>query len=119
MHRLRDRYVPDARFPGQTFVSGAAAFNVDFIHKAYTAFPWLVAAVLVLTYLILVRAFRSIVLPVKAVLMNLLSIGATYGVLVLVFQHHFGNVVGFEKTPQIEAWIPIFLFASLFGLSMD
>jgi RND superfamily putative drug exporter len=78
-----------------------------------------VAAVLVLTYLILLRAFRSLILPLKAVLMNLLSVGATYGVLVLVFQHHWGSVVGWEASPQIEAWIPIFLFAMLFGLSMD
>jgi len=73
----------------------------------------------VLTYLILLRAFRSVVLPIKAVLMNVLSVSATYGVLVLVFQHHWGSVLGFHQTPQIEAWIPIFLFAILFGLSMD
>ena len=118
--RLRDRYVPAAHFgAAEAFVSGAGAMNVDFVDKAYGAFPWLVIAVLVLTYLILLRAFRSIFLPVKAVFMNLLSIGATYGVLVLTFQHHWGNVLGFEQTPQIEAWIPIFLFAILFGLSMD
>jgi RND superfamily putative drug exporter len=120
VHRIRDRYVPQANFgSAEVFVSGQAAFNVDFIHKAYTAFPWLVLAVLVLTYLILLRAFRSVVLPIKAVLMNLLSVAATYGLLVLVFQHHWGKVLGFEQTPQIEAWIPIFLFAILFGLSMD
>jgi RND superfamily putative drug exporter len=75
--------------------------------------------VLVITYFVLLRAFRSVVLPVKAVLMNILSITATYGALVLVFQHGIGKVVGFHQTPQIEAWIPIFLFAMLFGLSMD
>jgi putative drug exporter of the RND superfamily len=120
VHRLRDRYVPAAGFGGdQVYVTGAAAMNVDFIDKAYGAFPWLVLAVLVLTYLLLLRAFRSIILPAKAVLMNLLSVGATYGLLVLVFQHHWGKVLGFAQTPQIEAWIPIFLFAILFGLSMD
>jgi RND superfamily putative drug exporter len=120
VNRIRDRYVPAAHFPVDNVdVTGQAAFGVDFIDRAYSAFPLLVAAVLVLTYLILLRAFRSIFLPVKAVLMNLLSVGATYGVLVLVFQHHWGNVLGFEQTPQIEAWIPIFLFAILFGLSMD
>jgi uncharacterized membrane protein YdfJ with MMPL/SSD domain len=121
VHRIRDQYVPQAGFDlsGRVFVTGQAAFNVDFIDKAYSAFPWLVFAVLVLTYLILLRAFRSVVLPIKAVLMNLLSVGATYGLLVLVFQHHWGNVIGFHQTPQIEAWIPIFLFAILFGLSMD
>jgi RND superfamily putative drug exporter len=119
--RIRDQYVPQAGFApsNRVFVTGQAAFNVDFIDKAYSAFPWLVFAVLVLTYLILLRAFRSVVLPIKAVLMNLLSVGATYGLLVLIFQHHWGNVVGFHQTPQIEAWIPIFLFAILFGLSMD
>jgi putative drug exporter of the RND superfamily len=119
--RLRDRYVPAAGFPSsdQVFVSGQPAFNVDFVDKAYSVFPWLVAAVLVLTYLILLRAFRSVILPLKAVVMNLLTIGATYGVLVLVFQHHWGKPLGFIQTPQIDAWLPIFLFAIVFGLSMD
>jgi trehalose monomycolate/heme transporter len=121
VHRLRDRYVPAAGFPAGTdvLVSGAPAFGVDFIDKAYGAFPWLVLAVLVITYLILLRAFRSVVLPLKAVIMNLLSVGATYGVLVLAFQHGWGSDLGLGQTPQVDAWIPIFLFALLFGLSMD
>jgi uncharacterized membrane protein YdfJ with MMPL/SSD domain len=121
VHRLRDSYVPAAGFPAGTevLVSGAPAFGVDFIDKAYGAFPWLVLAVLVLTYLILLRAFRSVVLPLKAVIMNLLSVGATYGVLVLAFQHGWGSGIGLGESPQVEAWIPIFLFALLFGLSMD
>jgi uncharacterized membrane protein YdfJ with MMPL/SSD domain len=120
VHRIRDEYVPASGVPeSRTWVTGAPAFGVDFIDIAYSAFPWLVAAVLVLTYLILLRAFRSLFLPLKAVLMNLLSVGATYGVLVLVFQHHWGSIVGWQASPQIEAWIPIFLFAMLFGLSMD
>jgi putative drug exporter of the RND superfamily len=119
--RLRDRYVPAAGFPAGTdvLVSGAPAFGVDFIDKAYGAFPWLVLAVLVITYLILLRAFRSVVLPLKAVIMNLLSVGATYGVLVLAFQHGWGSGLGLGESPQVDAWIPIFLFALLFGLSMD
>jgi RND superfamily putative drug exporter len=121
VQRLRDRYVPAAGFPPGTevLVSGAPAFGVDFIAKAYGAFPWLVLAVLVITYLILLRAFRSVVLPAKAVLMNLLSVSATYGVLVLAFQHGWGSGLGLGRTPQVDAWIPIFLFALLFGLSMD
>ena len=103
----------------EPLVTGAPAFGVDFIDKAYGAFPWLVLAVLVVSYLILLRAFRSVVLPLKAVLMNLLSVGAAYGVLVLVFQHGWGEPIGLQQSPQIEAWIPIFLFAVLFGLSMD
>jgi RND superfamily putative drug exporter len=119
--RLRERYVPAAGFPpsAEVLVSGAPAFGVDFIDKAYGAFPWLVGAVLVISYLILLRAFRSVVLPLKAVVMNLLSVGATYGVLVLAFQHGWGDRLGLGQTPQVDAWIPIFLFALLFGLSMD
>ena len=121
VRRIRNTYIPHAHFPGadRVLLTGAPAFGVDFVDKAYGAFPWLVAAVLVISYLVLLRAFRSIVLPAKAVLMNLLSISATYGALVLVFQHGFGKVLGFHSSPQIEAWIPIFLFAMLFGLSMD
>jgi trehalose monomycolate/heme transporter len=119
--RIRDRYVPAARFPSgtETLLSGAPAFGVDFIDKAYGAFPWLVLAVLVVSYLLLLRAFRSVVLPLKAVIMNLLSVSATYGVLVLVFQNGAGQAIGLQESAQIEAWIPIFLFAMLFGLSMD
>jgi putative drug exporter of the RND superfamily len=119
--RIRDRYIPAAQFPAGTEVllSGAPAFGVDFIDKAYGAFPWLVLAVLVVSYLLLARAFRSIVLPAKAVVMNLLSVSAAYGVLVLAFQHGWAEPFGLQESPQIEGWIPIFLFAMLFGLSMD
>jgi putative drug exporter of the RND superfamily len=121
VHRLRDTYLPQASFPAGTdvFLTGAPAFGVDVIDKAYGAFPWLVIAVLVLSYLLLLRAFRSLFLPLKAVLMNILSVGATYGLLVLVFQDGHGTWLGFEQFPQVEFWIPIFLFALLFGLSMD
>jgi uncharacterized membrane protein YdfJ with MMPL/SSD domain len=120
LDRLRDRYVPAAGFGSvEVLVTGAPAFGVDFINKAYSAFPWLIVGVLVISYLLLLRAFRSIVLPLKAVILNLLSVSATYGVLVLVFQHGWGKHIGFLTSPQIEAWIPIFLFAMLFGLSMD
>jgi putative drug exporter of the RND superfamily len=121
VHRIRDRYLPAAGFPptADVLLTGAPAFGVDFIDKAYGAFPWLVLAVLVLSYLLLLRAFRSVFLPLKAVLMNLLSVSATYGLLTLAFQHGWGGVLGLQSSPQIEAWIPIFLFAMLFGLSMD
>jgi len=120
VHRLRDDYVPAAGFRGDaTYVTGAAAFGVDFLDKAYGAFPWLIVAVLVISYLLLMRAFRSVVLPLKAVFMNLLSVSATYGVLVLLFQDELGKAIGFQSSPQVEGWIPIFLFAMLFGLSMD
>jgi RND superfamily putative drug exporter len=121
VHRIRDDYIPAAGFPAsaEVLLSGAPAFGVDFIDKSYGAFPWLILAVLVLSYLLLLRAFRSVVLPAKAVVMNLLSVAATYGVLTLIFQHGWGDPVGLQSSPQIEAWIPIFLFAILFGLSMD
>jgi uncharacterized membrane protein YdfJ with MMPL/SSD domain len=119
--RIRDRYVPAAHFPrsAEVLVSGAPAFGVDFLDRAYGAFPWLVLAVLVVSYLLLLRAFRSVVLPAKAVVMNLLSVSAAYGVLVLAFQHGWGEPFGLQESPQIDGWIPIFLFAVLFGLSMD
>jgi RND superfamily putative drug exporter len=121
VHRIRDRYLPAAGFPASANVllSGAPAFGVDFIDKSYSAFPWLVLAVLVISYLLLLRAFRSVLLPLKAVIMNLLSVSATYGLLTLAFEHGWGDVIGLQSSPQIEAWIPIFLFAMLFGLSMD
>jgi RND superfamily putative drug exporter len=121
VHRIRNRYLPAAGFPaGDTvLLTGAPAFGVDFVDRAYSAFPWLVLAVLVVSYFLLLRAFRSVVLPAKAVVMNLLSVSATYGVLVLLFQHGWGRHLGLETSPQIDGWIPIFLFAMLFGLSMD
>jgi putative drug exporter of the RND superfamily len=120
VHRIRDDYIPAAGFRSSTvLLTGAPAFGVDFIDRAYSAFPWLVVAVLVLSYLLLLRAFRSVILPIKAVLMNLLSVAATYGVLVLIFQHGFHSWLGLQASAQIEAWIPVFLFAMLFGLSMD
>jgi RND superfamily putative drug exporter len=121
VRRTRSRYIPEARFPdAHVVVTGAPAFGVDFIAMAYGAFPWLVAAVLLISYFLLLRAFRSVLLPVKAVFMNLLSVAATYGVLVLCFQHGAGrDIFGLQSSPQIDGWIPIFLFAMLFGLSMD
>ncbi len=122
VHRLRDSIVPSIRIPGgaRVLVGGGPAQGVDFIHQAYRYFPWLVLAVLVLTFIVLMRAFRSVILPLKAVLLNLLSVGAAYGMLVVVFKWGLGeDVAGLYQFPQIEAWIPIFLFAMLFGLSMD
>jgi RND superfamily putative drug exporter len=99
---------------------GGPPQGVDFLDQAYRYFPWLVAAVLVLTYVLLMRAFRSIVLPLKAVMLNLLSVAASYGMLVAVFKWGVGHdILGLYRFGQIEGWIPIFLFAMLFGLSMD
>ena len=76
-------------------------------------------AVLIATFFLLMRAFRSIVLPLKAIILNLLSIGAAYGLLVIVFKWGAGEWVGLIGFDQIEAWVPVMLFAMLFGLSMD
>ena len=73
-----------------------------------------------LSFILLTLAFRSIVVPLKAIVMNLLSVGAAYGLLVLVFQKGVGNeLLGFQQVDAIEAWVPLFLFSVLFGLSMD
>ncbi len=119
--RLRAELVPAAAFPPQVevFAGGGPPSSVDVIETAYGAFPWLVLGVLVATYFLLLRAFRSLILPLKAIVLNLLSIGAAYGLLVIVFKWGAGSVIGLESYDQIEFWIPIFLFAMLFGLSMD
>ncbi len=120
--RLRDDIIPAAGFPAgvRVFAGGGPPQGVDFLDRSYGIFPWLVLAVLVLTYLLLMRAFRSVVLPLKAVLLNLLSVGASYGMLVVWFKWGFGDsLAGLYQFPQVEGWIPIFLFAMLFGLSMD
>ena len=118
--RFRGTYVPEAGFgSARVYAGGGPPAGVDFIDRAYGAFPWLVAIVLLATYLVLMRAFRSLLLPLKAVILNLLSVGATYGLLVVAFRWGWGGVIGLPQADQIEAWIPIFLFAMLFGLSMD
>jgi uncharacterized membrane protein YdfJ with MMPL/SSD domain len=119
--RFRDQYVPRAGFPPSVdiYAGGGPPSSVDVIDTAYGAFPWLVLVVLVLTYFLLLRAFRSLLLPLKAIILNLLSIGAAYGLLVIVFKWGGGSVFGLQSFDQIEFWIPIFLFAMLFGLSMD
>ncbi len=122
VHRLRGEIIPAAGFPDgvRVLAGGGPPQGVDFLHRSYSVFPWLVVAVLVLTYLLLMRAFRSVVLPLKAVLLNLLSVAASYGMLVLFFKWGLGETLaGLYKFPQVEGWIPIFLFAMLFGLSMD
>jgi RND superfamily putative drug exporter len=82
--------------------------------------PYVIAFVLLLAFLILLFTFRSLVIPIKAIVLNLLSVGASYGVLVLVFQHHWAQgLLGFHSTGWIISWLPVFLFVVLFGLSMD
>jgi RND superfamily putative drug exporter len=119
---LRSTVVPKAfdGVPATVYVSGDPAFNYDFRELINSWTPIVFAFVLILSFILLTLAFRSVVVPLKAILMNLLGVGAAYGILVLVFQKgYLHKLLGFEQTPVVEPWLPIFLFCVLFGLSMD
>ena len=104
----------------EVFVGGDTAFYIDFFRVARDYTPFVFAFVLGVSFLLLTVVFRSIVVSLKSIILNLLSVGAAYGLLVLVFQEGVGNeLLGFQKSDGIEAWLPLFLFAILFGLSMD
>jgi RND superfamily putative drug exporter len=101
-------------------LGGVPAVDRDFVHAVYGNFPYVLTFVLVLTLVLLARAFRSIVLPIKAAVLNLLSLGAAFGIVVFVFQHgHGSSLWNITATQAITAWIPLMIFAFLFGLSMD
>jgi uncharacterized membrane protein YdfJ with MMPL/SSD domain len=103
-----------------TNVTGMTAETADFNASMSSHIPWVFAFVLSAAFLLLMVTFRSVVIPLKAILLNLLSVGAAYGLLVLVFQEGWGeSLLGFESTGAITAWLPLFLFVVLFGLSMD
>ncbi|MBA2277367.1 MAG: MMPL family transporter [Chloroflexia bacterium] len=106
---------------GGVLVGGLAPSTADFNDAVYGNFPLMLGLIVVVTFVLLVRAFRSILLPLKAVVLNVLSIGATYGLLVLIWQEGYGSrqIWGIEPTHAITSWIPITVFAFLFGLSMD
>jgi uncharacterized membrane protein YdfJ with MMPL/SSD domain len=120
---LRDELVPQTlgQVRGvETAVTGDTAQDVDFTNQMKHGIPYVVGLVLALAFVLLLVAFRSIVVPVKAIALNLLSVAASYGVLVLVFQHHWAEgVLGFRSNGAIVSWLPLFLFVVLFGLSMD
>ncbi|MFB7341569.1 MMPL family transporter [Streptomyces hydrogenans] len=120
--RLRADVLPTAIGPGpaEAHVGGAAASLSDVGRRTSERLPALVAAVLAMSFLLLMLVFRSVLVPLKAVLLNLLSIGAAYGIMVAVFQWGWGGaLIGLEATVPIVSFIPMFLFAILFGLSMD
>ncbi len=126
--KLRTEYVPGA-FAGSgatVLVGGESAFIKDFFDVSDQYNPIILALVLALSFVLLTIVFRSLVVPAKAIVMNLLSVGAAYGLIVLVFQKggpavggSIANLFGFEQVEAIEAWLPLFLFSILFGLSMD
>jgi len=120
--RIRDVHVP-AAFAGtdaEVLVGGDTAFNSDAFDLVEGYTPIVFSFVLGLSFLLLMMVFRSIIVPLKAIVMNLLSVGAAYGLMVLVFQEGVGaDLFGFVQVEAIEAWLPLFLFSILFGLSMD
>ena len=107
--------------PGVVGVSGIGAAQIDFLHAVYGNFPLMLALIALLTYLLLVRAFRSLLLPFKAVLLNLVSLAATLGLMVIFWQYGHGSnaIFGIAATGAVTFWIPLMVFAFLFGLSMD
>ena len=119
---LRDEVVPGA-FDGsgaQAYVTGETAVSMDFTDAMYRSVPYVFGFVLGLAFLLLVVMFRSIVIPVKAILLNLLSVASAFGVLVMVFQWGWGvSLLGSEAPGVIGSWMPVILFAIVFGLSMD
>ena len=122
---LRNTLIPNA-FEGVNpeeytiYVGGSTAEIVDSVESVNESFPYVIGLVLLLSLLLLLFAFRSITIPFASIVMNLLSVGASYGLLVLVFQKGFMiDIFGFEQVDQIEFWLPLFMFTILFGLSMD
>ena len=104
----------------EAVVGGDTAITKDYVDLVKHNTPIVFAFVLGLAFLLLLTTFRSLVIPIKAIVLNLLSVGAAYGVLVLVFQEGHGEkLLGFESTGAVEPWLPLFLFVILFGLSMD
>jgi len=119
---LQDNVLPRLQSGGsQVTLGGVAAEDRDFVHAVYGNFPYVLLFVIVLTYILLARAFRSLILPLKAVLLNLVSLGAAFGIVVFIFQIGHGSqaIWGVHPTQSIIAWIPLMIFAFLYGLSMD
>lgn len=126
VRKLRADYIP-AAFSGtglaagrDVVTGGQTAIVIDYLDAINGASGWVFLFVLGLSFILLLLVFRSIVVPLKAIVMNLLSVGAAYGLMVAVFQKGWGaGLLGLQKVPFIEAWVPLFLFAVLFGTSMD
>jgi RND superfamily putative drug exporter len=118
VQHLRDDVVPSTGFDIK--VGGSNAASIDFADYLGGRLPWIIGGVLVLSFLLLLGVFRSVLVPLKAVIMNLLSVGAAYGIIVAIFQWGWGmQLIGVDRAGPIEAWAPMMLFAITFGLSMD
>src|ERR1019366_2301038 len=121
VRELRGSIIPAALADtgAHALVGGDTAENADYFDAVTGPTPVVLALVLGLSFLVLMVAFRSLVVAVVSILLNLLSVGAAYGLLTLVFIHGVGaSLFGFQQAPTIEAWVPLFLFSVLFGLSM-
>ena len=122
VRELRSTTIPKTlgETDAEVLVGGSTSENIDYFDSVIDPAPWVIAFVLLLTFLLLTVVFRSVVIAGTAVALNLLSVGAAYGLLVLVFQEGIGaGLLGFQQSDSIEAWVPLFLFSVLFGLSMD
>lgn len=122
VHELRNKRIPEALGDSgaKVYIGGLTPANVDFANVMAERMPYFIAGVLLLSFILLMCVFRSILVPIKAVIMNLLSIGAAYGVLVAIFQWGWmRSVFGIGAPGPIEPWAPMLLFAIVFGLSMD
>jgi uncharacterized membrane protein YdfJ with MMPL/SSD domain len=123
LNALRHDVIPPVAktLPGAAVaVTGQTAGTQDFNNQMKSRVPLVFAFVLGLAFLLLLMTFRSIVIPIKSIVLNLLSVGAAYGILVAIFQHHWAEgILGFKSNHAITAWLPLFLFVILFGLSMD
>ena len=120
--RLRSEVFPTVLdgSPARAHVGGQVAVFADLGHRVQDRLPLFIGAVVLLSFVLLMVMFRSLLVPLKAALMNLLSVSAAYGVLVMVFQWGWGaDLIGLESTVPILSFIPLFMFAILFGLSMD
>ena len=119
---LRQHLIPSA-FAGsstQVYVGGKTAETADYFHAVGAPTPYVLIFVLGLSFLLLTLAFRSVVVAALSIVLNLLSVGAAYGLLTLVFLHGIGaSFFGFQQVTAIDAWVPLFLFSVLFALSMD
>ncbi|MGH3410396.1 MAG: MMPL family transporter, partial [Streptosporangiaceae bacterium] len=122
VNQLTNKVLPQATAGTgiRAYVTGPNAANVAFANVMSSRLPWVILAVVLLSMLLLVAMFRSVTIAVKAAIMNLLSISAAYGVLVMITQHGWlRQLFGFPEAMPVTTWVPVFLFVILFGLSMD
>ena len=125
IERLKDDVIPELRSElgpeTRVTVAGFPPESREFVRAVYGTFPYVLLFVILVTYVLLMRAFRSVFLPLKAVILNLVSLGAAYGIIVFIFQKGHGaeEIWGVPATDSIISWIPLMIFAFLYGLSMD